>query len=103
MSLNKPSRDTSYDQITINSTDIEKIDTILSILRNSTNPIIPDYYKLHIQPNQERLFDAKLFATGFVQNGEPGLHQSISLTNEGILALDKYGSYANFINQTKME
>jgi len=101
--INRPGRNTDYDGLDENSTDIEKLDVVFKILQKSHSPIWLDYHKLFVPHENQKVFDAKLQRTNLVRADISKMNPTYRLNDDGILFLDKYGSYSNFINQLQKQ
>ena len=73
---------------------------IFKILLNNNSPTLLDYAKLYIQQDKESLFNAKLINTEFVESKPFGYNPSFKINSKGLLALEKHGSYSNYLNFT---
>lgn len=90
--------DPAYDGITENSSDNEKINAVINSLAIDS-PSYIKYEKLFIKAEKEKLFNAKLSETGWV-NALPNENSSnpvFRLSHEGHLGIDEYGSYLKYI------
>ncbi len=96
-------RNTDYDEIKNDSTDIEKINIAINIIRKSGGPEILDYRKLNIPVSDEKLFDVKLKKTDFVtfNQNETAYHPTYFISDNGYLKLEEYGNYLSYINSKK--
>lgn len=105
MALNIPSRNTDYDEITEFSTYEDKLNVVFNVLRKSYSPIWLEYYKLKIPNSDEKLFNAKLKATGFVdyKQGPTAYNPDFKLNDKGYLMLEEYGSYAKYLQKIKSD
>lgn len=105
MPIHKPNRNTDYDNIKESSTDDEKLDVVFKILLKAYCPIWLDYHRLFISFDKEKLFNAKLRSTMLVneRNSQGAYNPEFSLNDGGLLLLEKYGSYLNYIKSQQPE
>lgn len=103
MGISKPGRDTDYDDLTDSSSTEDKLNVVFAILRKSFSPIWLHYHKLKISSGDEKLFDAKLKATKFVdfQQSPTAYHPAFKLNDEGYLMLEEHGSYKQYLTYVK--
>lgn len=96
--------DQIYIGITESSTDEEKLNVVFKVLHQNRIPIYLAYRKLKIHQNKEKLFDAKLINTNFVDVGETGAYQpNFILNHAGHLMLEEYGDYIKYIQTQQVK
>jgi hypothetical protein len=105
MGLNIPDRNTDYDEITDSSTYEDKLDVVLNILKKSHSPIWLEYSKLKIPYQNEKLFNAKLKATGLVEyrQSPTAFNPEFKLNDKGYLILEEYESYSQYLQKLETE
>ncbi len=100
MAIRPAGMSTPYDGLNKESTETEKLSVAFEILKKSSPPIWLDYKKLFIAPDKEKVFDAKIISTGFVETSGNGYHPAYQINNKGVLALDGV-TYLEYIGQSK--
>lgn len=101
--LNVAPENHDYDGLNENSSDTEKLDVVFKILQKSPPYIWLDYPKLFVSDENQKLFDAKLQNTKLVRTDTSKMNPTYTLNEDGILFLDKYDSYSNFIGQVEKQ
>jgi len=97
--LNVAPENHDYDGLNENSTDIEKLNVVFKVLQKTSSPIWLEYDKLFVTRENQKIFDAKLQKSGLVSFEMSKMDPTYQLNDDGILFLDKYGSYSNYISQ----
>lgn len=97
--MRKATGNNEYEGISESSTDEEKLSTALSVLEGNVSPVNIKYGMLYIPYEKEKLFNAKLKNTGFVDvcDTDNSYNPGFKLNDAGHLMMEKYGSYLEYI------
>ena len=86
-----------FDELTENSSDLQRLDVLFAILLKSTYGEYVDTWKLKLKQNKQSYFEALLLETGLVIDDSGSAEQTrFILTSKAIVQLNKYGSYSNY-------
>lgn len=101
--LNVVPENHDYDGLNENSSDIERLDVVFKILQKSSSPVWLDYGLLFIPNEKKNVFNANLKNTKLVYVQESKMEPTFQLNPDGLLLLDKYRSYSNYIQQLQKQ
>ncbi len=101
--LNVAPENHDYDGLNENSSDVERLDVVFKILQKSSSPVWLDYDHLFIPNGKKNVFNAKLKNTNLVAVQETKMEPTFQLNPNGLLLLDKYLSYSNYVQQLQKQ
>ena len=102
--MNKPSRNTDYDGLNENSTELQRLDTFFAVLLKSYYGEYVDTYKLKLKHNQQAYFESLLHETGFVVDDSGDAEQTrFKLTSKATVILNKHGSFSNYLSDIERQ
>lgn len=101
--LNVAPENDNYDGLNENSSDIERLDVVFKMLQKSSSPIWLDYDLLFIPNDKKNVFNAKLKNTKLVTVQETKMEPTFQINPDGLLFLDKYLSYSNYVKQLQKQ
>ena len=95
--MNVAPENNDFNELTENSSDLQRLDVFFAILLKSTYGEYVDTWKFKLKQNQQSYFEALLLETGLVTDDSGSAEQTrFILTSKAIVQLNKYGSYSNY-------
>ena len=102
--LNVAPQNHDYDGLNDNSSDLQRLDVFFAVLLKSSFGEYVDTWKLKLKHDQQSNFEALLLETGFVFDDSGDAEQTrFKLTSKATIALNKYGSFSNYISHVEKE
>lgn len=102
--LNTASENHDYNSLNENSFDSQRLDTYFAILLKQEHGEYISTSKLKLKSSQQSYFEALINETGLALDVSGNSGQTrFKLNSKGIVLLNKYGSYSNYLSHKEEE